>query len=103
MWRDPDFDPAKPAVYYARALEIPTPRWSTLLAIKNHLPIPKGLPPHSGTGLDVADLVHADKILNGRARREKPTNYCCRVRDCGVFARVPGNTPWGRHCDAHAD
>jgi len=40
VWRDPEFDPAKPAIYYARVLEIPTARWSTLLAIRNHLPIP---------------------------------------------------------------
>lgn len=42
VWRDPEFDASKPAVYYARTLEIPTPRWSTLLAIRNKLPIPKG-------------------------------------------------------------
>ena len=44
VWTDPEFSPAAPAVYYARVLEIPTPRWSTLLALRTGLPLPAAAP-----------------------------------------------------------
>lgn len=43
-WTDPEFDPAYHAFYYARVLEIPTPRWSTRDAVTLGVEVPSGLP-----------------------------------------------------------
>ena len=44
VWTDPDFDPGQRAFYYARVIEIPTPRWSTYDAFRFGIPIPDGAP-----------------------------------------------------------
>lgn len=44
VWTDPEFDPRRFAAYYVRVLEIPTPRWNTLLAVQAGLPLPDDVP-----------------------------------------------------------
>ena len=41
VWRDPDFDPAQAAFYYARVIEIPTPRWVVYDAFRYGIQLPK--------------------------------------------------------------
>jgi hypothetical protein len=41
LWTDPHFDPAAPSFYYARVLEIPTPRWTTYDAHALDVPAPE--------------------------------------------------------------
>lgn len=43
-WTDPDFDPSLDAFYYARVLEIPTPRWTTIQAAELGIPPPPEVP-----------------------------------------------------------
>jgi hypothetical protein len=44
VWTDPDFDATQKAFYYARVLEIPTPRWSTYDAFRFGIDLPEGIP-----------------------------------------------------------
>jgi len=41
VWTDPAFDPSLPAVYYARVIEIPTPRWTAYEAKRFGIEMPE--------------------------------------------------------------
>jgi hypothetical protein len=44
VWTNPDFDPAQRAFYYARVIEIPTPRWSAYDAFRFGVEAPDEVP-----------------------------------------------------------
>ncbi len=56
VWTDPDFDPKVRAFYYARVLEIPTPRWTAYDAIRF------GVEPLPGTRMTVVERAYTSPI-----------------------------------------
>ena len=44
VWEDPDFDPTQMAFYYARVIEIPTPRWTAYEALRFGIDMPDEVP-----------------------------------------------------------
>ena len=44
VWTDPEFDASLHAFYYVRVLEIPTPRWTLIQAVKANVPPPDVVP-----------------------------------------------------------
>ena len=44
VWDDPDFDPGESAFYYARVIEIPTPRWTAYEAKRFGITMPDEVP-----------------------------------------------------------
>jgi hypothetical protein len=56
VWKDPDFDPRQRAFYYARVLEIPTPRWTAYDAKRF------GVTPLPGTRMTIIERAYTSPI-----------------------------------------
>jgi hypothetical protein len=61
-WKDPAFDPARRAFYYARLIEIPTPRWTAYDAKR------LGAKPLPGTAMTVTERAYTSPIWYSPAR-----------------------------------
>jgi hypothetical protein len=56
VWKDPAFDPAQPAFYYGRVIEIPTPRWTAYDGKRF------GVAPLPGTVMTVTERAYTSPI-----------------------------------------
>jgi hypothetical protein len=56
VWKDPAFDGAQRAFYYARVIEIPTPRWTAYDAYRY------GTKPVPGTRMTITERAYTSPI-----------------------------------------
>ncbi len=62
VWTDPDFDPRQRAFYYARVIEIPTPRWTAHDAFRFGLKLPAEVPMKTQERAYTSPIWHTPKI-----------------------------------------
>ncbi len=62
VWRDPDFDMRQRAFYYARVIEIPTPRWTAYDAKRF------GVKPPPGARMTVTERAYTSPIWYAPAK-----------------------------------
>ena len=84
VWTDPDFDPSQHAFYYARVLQIPTPRWTTYDAKK------LGVPPPNNVAATVQDRAWTSPIWYSPSedarKTAKPGTTVADLRQRGAVA-----------------
>jgi len=62
VWTDPDFDPRQRAFYYARVIEVPTPRWTAHDAFRFGLKLPAEVPMKTQERAYTSPIWHTPKI-----------------------------------------
>ncbi len=103
VWTDPEFDSSLHAFYYVRVLEIPTPRWTLIQAVKAGLPPPDVVPP---TGQERAWSSPIWYTPSGEARKNAPAGMTVAdlkkkgatpLNDAKLKALIVGKAFWVRN------
>jgi len=108
VWTDPEFDPSLHAFYYARVLEIPTPRWTLIQAVKAGIPPPDVVPL---TGQERAWSSPIWYTPSAKARKNAPAGMtvadlkkkgATQLGDAQLKALIVGKAFWVRN-DVNAE
>jgi hypothetical protein len=103
VWSDPEFDSSLHAFYYARVLEIPTPRWTLIQAVK------AGVPPADVVPLTGQERAWSSPIWytpSAEARRSAPVGMtvadlkkkgAAQLGDTQLKALLVGKAFWVRN------
>jgi hypothetical protein len=100
VWADPEFDPSLYAFYYARVLEVPTPRWTTIQAAQ------LGIAPPDVTAATIQERAWSSPIWYAptaearKAAKASPTVDALKQQgatsldDAQLTALIVDKSPW---------
>ena len=100
VWTDPEFDPSLDAFYYARVLEIPTPRWTTLQAKKLGIAPPDVVPPSLQERAWTTPIWYTPTAAARKGAKASPTvaelkrQGAVALNDAQLRALVLANSTW---------
>ena len=66
VWTDSEFDHSHRAFFYARVIEIPTPRWSTYDAVRFGIDMPEGAPSSTQERAYTSPIWHTPSVTSNR-------------------------------------
>jgi len=100
VWTDPEFDPSVPAFYYARVLEIPTPRWTTIQAAQLGIAPPDVAPPTVQERAWSSPIWYTPAAAAQKVAKVGPTvdelkrQGAVALNDAQIKALIVDKTPW---------
>jgi hypothetical protein len=100
VWIDPEFDPSVHAFYYARVLEIPTPRWTTIQAAQLGIAPPDVVPATQQERAWSSPIWYTPTPEARKVAKTGPTvddlkkQGAVALNDAQLKALIVGKTPW---------